>query len=191
MSADLAAGRSRALQQLKTILLRHSEHIHESAQNGAAIVAALQSLLKCAEMRYRCCMVDDCDHASYAQAPAAADGLMMTTVTTTTALRGNVGDNLCCAAATAANSFDGDGGGNDQRTAGNGGAEDGGGRGAAVMVDSYSSDADVTDAEEGDDEDRTDGVARSASSVRRDERGSSDGSYITADEGYDVSGGFS
>lgn len=195
MTSDSATGnepaaRSRVLHQLKTILLRHAEHIHESEQNGAAIVAALQSLLKCAEMRYRCCMVDDCEHASYAQAPGCGGGVEAVTTTSSLKSGGTVGDNMCCAASLQTVNFDGGGGG--------GGSEANvidphGLVAAAVGADSYSSDADVTDGdEEKDDDELMDGLLRNAdgggaAGLRRADRGSSDGSYITADEGYDVS----
>lgn len=206
--------RSKALHRLKAILLRHAEHIHESAQNGSAIVTVLQSLLRCAEMRYRCCMLDDCDHASFSQAPAAV---------TTKTLRDGVGGNVCCAAAATgavsaptvttintsqSNSFDG--GGGDVKCSPQT-AENVASAVSAVVIghagvfmatagqvaDSFSSDADVTDCDEKDDEhddedethcggagDEVDCAARSFRSLRGD---SSGGSYTTADEGYDVS----
>lgn len=203
--------RSKALHRLKAILLRHAEHIHESAQNGSAIVTVLQSLLRCAEMRSRCCMLDDCDHASFSQAPAAADAIMSVTTKT---LRDGVGGNVCCAAAATgpvsaptvttinssqSNSFDGGGGDVkcSPQTAGNVVGHAGVFMATAGQAaDSFSSDADVTDCDEKDDEhddenethcggagDEVDCAARSFRSLRGD---SSGGSYTTADEGYDV-----
>lgn len=197
-SGDAKTARPKALHHLKTILLRHAEHIHESAQNGASIVTALQALLRCAEMRYRCCMLDDCDHASFSQAPAAADALMSVTTKT---LR-NVGGNVCCATPTNMTTADADAATTTIGSLHSNSFDGGGGHGnvngltqmaenaasAAVFMatsgtaaDSFSSDADETDSDEDDDNERD------LVGAVRSQRNSTADSFTTADEGYDVS----
>lgn len=53
-------------------MLRHTLNVQNSSDNGTAIIAALQSLLKIAEMRYKCCIVEDCDHAAYSSTGRSA-----------------------------------------------------------------------------------------------------------------------
>lgn len=97
------------LQELKAIMLQHSLKVPDSSENGTAIILALQSLLKIAEMRYKCCFVENCAHATYSQA-VGTDGHFsggqyhpMNVSATTTATTG--GDNQCCVPS-AAFSFD-------------------------------------------------------------------------------------
>lgn len=99
------------LQELKSIMLQHSLNIPDSNENGTAIIMALQSLLKIAEMRYKCCFVENCAHATYSLA-VGTDGRFsggqyhpMNVAATTTVSTG--GDNQCCVPS-AAFSFDDD-----------------------------------------------------------------------------------
>lgn len=212
-----ASARSQTLLQLKSILLRHAEQIRSCVAgtanddgdcgSGAAIVAALQSLLRCAEMRYRCCTLDDCEHAAFAAAVTSTTAAIA--AATTSSLRsGAGGDNLCCGTMASSSStqtvnFDGGGcvgggsaAGAEQQLSNNDVA-------AVRLADSFTSDvvnnaaAVATDAEpeddlddDDDDDDVTEIVMRMAAGGEqsRCRRAlSSDSSYITADEGYDVS----
>lgn len=90
-------------------MLQHSLKVPDSSENGTAIIMALQSLLKIAEMRYKCCFVENCAHATYSQA-VGTDGRFsggqyhpMNVAATTTVSTG--GDNQCCVPS-AAFSFD-------------------------------------------------------------------------------------
>lgn len=56
-----------ALQELKALLLSKSVRSFDGLENGASIVNALQSLLKVAEMRNKCCFFDDCAHPTLAR----------------------------------------------------------------------------------------------------------------------------
>lgn len=58
---------SNALQELKALLLSKSVRSVEGLEQGASIVNALQSLLKVAEMRNKCCFFDDCAHPTLAR----------------------------------------------------------------------------------------------------------------------------
>lgn len=58
---------SNALQELKALLLSKSVRSFDGLENGASIVNALQSLLKVAEMRNKCCFFDDCAHPTLAR----------------------------------------------------------------------------------------------------------------------------
>lgn len=58
---------SNALQELKTLLLSRSVRSFDALEQGASIVNALQSLLKVAEMRNKCCFIDDCAHPTLAR----------------------------------------------------------------------------------------------------------------------------
>lgn len=51
------------LQELKALLLKQSDIINENSENGTAIINGLQSLLKIAEMRYKCCFAANCNHS--------------------------------------------------------------------------------------------------------------------------------
>lgn len=55
-----------ALQQLKSLLLAKTVTTFD-VERGTAIVNTLQSLLKVAEMRNKCCFMDDCAHPTLAQ----------------------------------------------------------------------------------------------------------------------------
>lgn len=55
-----------ALQELKSLLLSKSMKSVESTEQGIAIVNTLQSLLKVAEMRNKCCFFEDCAHPTLA-----------------------------------------------------------------------------------------------------------------------------
>lgn len=55
-----------ALQQLKVLLLSYSTRSFDVHQ-CTSIVNTLQSFLKVAEMRNRCCFIDDCAHPTLAQ----------------------------------------------------------------------------------------------------------------------------
>lgn len=55
-----------ALQQLKSLLLAKSVTTFDVEQ-GTSIVNTLQSLLKVAEMRNKCCFMEDCAHPTLAQ----------------------------------------------------------------------------------------------------------------------------
>lgn len=58
---------SNALQELKALLLSKSVRSFEALEQGTSIVNALQSLLKVAEMRNKCCFFDDCAHPTLAR----------------------------------------------------------------------------------------------------------------------------
>lgn len=58
---------SNALQELKALLLSKSVRSFDALEHGASIVNALQSLLKVAEMRNKCCFFDDCAHPTLAR----------------------------------------------------------------------------------------------------------------------------
>lgn len=58
---------SNALQELKALLLSRSVRSFDALEQGASIVNALQSLLKVAEMRNKCCFIDDCAHPTLAR----------------------------------------------------------------------------------------------------------------------------
>lgn len=58
---------SNALQELKALLLLKSVGAFETMEQGTSIVNALQSLLKVAEMRNKCCFIDDCAHPTMAR----------------------------------------------------------------------------------------------------------------------------
>lgn len=58
---------SNALQELKALLLSKSVRSFDALEQGASIVNALQSLLKVAEMRNKCCFIDDCAHPTLAR----------------------------------------------------------------------------------------------------------------------------
>lgn len=55
-----------ALQELKSLLLSKSIKTFNSTEQGIAIVNTLQSLLKVAEMRNKCCFFEDCAHPTLA-----------------------------------------------------------------------------------------------------------------------------
>lgn len=55
-----------ALQQLKALLLSKSLQTFD-VEHGRSIVNTLQSLLKVAEMRSKCCFMEDCAHPTLAQ----------------------------------------------------------------------------------------------------------------------------
>lgn len=58
---------SNALQELKLLLLSKSVGAFDTSEQGISIVNALQSLLKVAEMRNKCCFFDECAHPTLAQ----------------------------------------------------------------------------------------------------------------------------
>lgn len=58
---------SNALQELKALLLSKSVRTFDALEQGASVVNALQSLLKVAEMRNKCCFFDDCAHPTLAR----------------------------------------------------------------------------------------------------------------------------
>lgn len=58
---------SNALQELKLLLLSKTVETFNTSEQGRSIVNALQSLLKVAEMRNKCCFFDDCAHPTLAQ----------------------------------------------------------------------------------------------------------------------------
>lgn len=58
---------SNALQELKALLLSKSVRSFDAMEQGGPIVNALQSLLKVAEMRNKCCFFDDCAHPTLAR----------------------------------------------------------------------------------------------------------------------------
>lgn len=164
------------LADLKTILLRHSERINNDAtQNSSAIVAALHSLLKCAEMRYKCCFVEDCAHASYSRATIAASSSGSTVMTNNTTSMNDGGDNQCCASS----SVQTNGGDEDQQKQQLPPAqqdEESKRNMNVAMSGSFSSDVDGTD-------DDLDGAGENGFG---EWTASSDDSFMTADEGYDV-----
>ena len=53
-----------SLQELKLLLLRQSKEIQNTIENGTAIINALKSLLKIAEMRNKCSTIDEHSFAS-------------------------------------------------------------------------------------------------------------------------------
>lgn len=55
------------MQELKALLLSKSVRSVEALEQGASVVNALQSLLKVAEMRNKCCFFDDCAHPTLAR----------------------------------------------------------------------------------------------------------------------------
>lgn len=161
------------LQDIKTILLRNSERINYSTNKGPAIVAALHSLLKCAEMRYKCCFVEDCTHASYSRTTNAATS-GSTVVTNNTTSMNDGGDNQCCSSSMKTTDLEVGGeesahsNQDNQRTA----ASDSKSENNPAMSGSFSSDVDVDL-----------GVAEDGFN---EWTASSDDSFMTADEGYDV-----
>lgn len=58
---------SNALQELKALLLSKSVRTFERVHQGSSIVRALQSLLRVAEMRNKCCFLEDCTHPTLAR----------------------------------------------------------------------------------------------------------------------------
>lgn len=130
------------LQELKSILLRHSLRAHDSTENGTGILTALQTLLRIAEMRYKCCVVEDCSHYAFAQATSCA-AQSANQYRPSGDIRASIkrgGDNQCCYSSASAKAFDGDG---------------------------FSSDIEQTEEDD-------------------DESVSSDGPYLSADDGYDA-----
>lgn len=53
---------SDALQELKSMLLSNSVQALDIVNQGTSVVAALQSLLKVAEIRNKCCLLKGCAH---------------------------------------------------------------------------------------------------------------------------------
>lgn len=56
-----------ALQELKALLCSKTVAAFDTPERGTSIVNALQSLLKVAEMRNKCCFFEDCAHPTLAQ----------------------------------------------------------------------------------------------------------------------------
>lgn len=57
---------SMALQELKLLLLSKTVDTFDKVEQSRSVVNALQSLLKVAEMRNKCCFFDDCAHPALA-----------------------------------------------------------------------------------------------------------------------------
>lgn len=55
-----------ALQELKLLLLSKTVDTFDKVEQSKSVVNALQSLLKVAEMRNKCCFFDDCAHPALA-----------------------------------------------------------------------------------------------------------------------------
>lgn len=88
------------MQELKLIMLRHSLNAQNSSDNGSAIIGALQSLLKIAEMRYKCCIVEDCDHAAYSSSGRSAAFTSPYHPMNVAATTSTTSDGQCCASTT-------------------------------------------------------------------------------------------
>lgn len=58
---------SNVLHELKSLLLSKSVRTFDTVHQGSTIVRALQSLLRVAEMRNKCCFLEDCAHPTLAQ----------------------------------------------------------------------------------------------------------------------------